>query len=88
MSSTSRTLSLLLGLSLAVVGCVAEDVPNDADGEMVSSESLRDCPTILNGCYVTCQGTQPTPDAQCFLDCDASFRRCIGLEVEVELNQW
>ncbi len=88
MSSTIRVLCLLLPLSLSMVGCVAEDVPNDAEGEMETSESLTDCPTILNGCYVTCQATLPTPDAQCFLDCDASFRRCIGVEVEIESNAW
>lgn len=88
MRSTIRVLSLLLPLSLSIVGCVAEEVPNDTEGEMETSESLTDCPTILGDCYVTCQGALPTPDAQCFLDCDANFRRCIGVEVEVELNAW
>jgi|GEM_PF-6496717 len=38
-----------------------------------------DCPTVLDGCYKSCQAVEPTPAEACFYKCDSDFRECIGL---------
>jgi hypothetical protein len=77
MPSKKVNVVVLAMVGLVLGGCASER-PDEPVGRAESAMIAGDCPGYLDGCYTSCQAVTPSPEAQCFSNCDVCFGHCLS----------